>query len=273
MSANSQRLHAELVKLQLWVVAKGLKVCVVFEGRDGAGKGGVIKAITERVSPRVFRVVALPAPTEREKSQMYIQRYMRHLPAGGEIVIFDRSWYNRAGVERVMEFCSMEQVKRFLEVAPEFEKAIVESGIILIKYWLEVSPEEQTRRLEARIDDPRKIWKLSPMDLKSYSRWYDYSRARDDMFKATDTPWAPWHVVRSDDKKRARLNAISHLLSQIPYRGAAAREAGPAQAAEAARLRGAGLSIQVRPGTRLARELGSCAGATSGQKGARVARD
>ena len=210
------RLHAELVKLQLWVVAKGLRVVVVFEGRDGAGKGGVIKAIAERVSPRVFRVVALPAPTEREKSQMYIQRYMRHFPAGGEIVIFDRSWYNRAGVERVMEFCSMEQVRRFLEVAPEFEKAIVESGILLIKYWLEVSPEEQTRRLEARIKDPRKIWKLSPMDLKSYSRWYDYSRARDDMFKATDTPWVPWHVIRSDDKERARLNAISHLLSQIP---------------------------------------------------------
>ncbi|MGA8714490.1 MAG: polyphosphate kinase 2 [Roseiarcus sp.] len=212
-----KRLHAELVKLQIWVVAKGLKVCVVFEGRDGAGKGGVIKAITERVSPRVFRVVALPAPTDREKSQMYIQRYLRHFPAGGEIVIFDRSWYNRAGVERVMEFCSMEQVGRFLEVAPEFEKAIVESGILLIKYWLEVTPEEQTRRLKARINDPRKIWKLSPMDLKSYNRWYDYSRARDDMFKATDTPWAPWHVIRSDDKKRARLNAISHLLSQIPY--------------------------------------------------------
>jgi polyphosphate kinase len=212
------RLHGELVKLQMWAVDKGLKVCVVFEGRDGAGKGGVIKAITERVSPRVFRVVALPAPTEREKSQMYIQRYIRHMPAAGEIVLFDRSWYNRAGVERVMEFCSMEQVKRFLEVTPEFEKAIVESGITLIKYWLEVSEEEQTRRLEARIDDPRKIWKLSPMDLKSYSRWYDYSRARDDMFKATDTPWAPWHVVRSDDKKCARLNVISHLLSQIPYK-------------------------------------------------------
>ena len=210
-------LHSELVKLQLWVVDKGLKVCVLFEGRDGAGKGGVIKAITERVSPRVFRVVALPAPTEREKSQMYIQRYVRHMPAAGEIVIFDRSWYNRAGVERVMEFCSMDAVKRFLEVAPEFEKAIVESGILLIKYWLEVNPEEQTRRLEARISDPRKIWKLSPMDLKSYNRWYDYSRARDDMFKATDTPWAPWHVIRSDDKKRARLNAIAHLLSQIPY--------------------------------------------------------
>ena len=190
---------------------------VVFEGRDGAGKGGVIKAITERVSPRVYRVVALPAPTEREKSQMYIQRYMRHLPAAGEIVIFDRSWYNRAGVERVMEFCTHEQVKRFLELTPAVEKAIIESGIILIKYWLEVSEEEQTSRLKARIDDPRKIWKLSPMDLKSYSRWYDYSRARDDMFQATDTAWAPWHMVRSDDKRRARLNVISHLLSQIPY--------------------------------------------------------
>jgi polyphosphate kinase len=212
------RLHGELVKLQLWVVAKGLKAVIVFEGRDGAGKGGVIKAITERVSPRVYRVVALPAPTEREKSQMYIQRYMRHLPAAGEIVIFDRSWYNRAGVERVMEFCSDEQVERFFEVTPEVEKAFVESGILLFKYWLEVSPEEQTRRLEGRIDDPRKIWKLSPMDLKSYSRWYDYSRARDDVFKATDTQWAPWYVVRSDDKKRARLNTITHLLSQIPYK-------------------------------------------------------
>jgi polyphosphate kinase 2 len=211
------RLHSELVKLQLWAVHKGLKVCIVFEGRDGAGKGGVIKAIAERVSPRVFRVVALPAPTEREKSQMYIQRYIRHMPAAGEIVIFDRSWYNRAGVERVMEFCTEEQTKRFLEVTPEFEKAMVESGIQLIKYWLEVSEKEQTRRLEGRINDPRKIWKLSPMDLKSYSRWYDYSRARDDMFKATDTPWAPWHVVRSDDKQRARLNVIAHLLSQVPY--------------------------------------------------------
>ncbi|WP_036262470.1 polyphosphate kinase 2 [Methylocapsa aurea] len=211
------RVQAELVKLQLWVVHKGLKICVLFEGRDGAGKGGVIKAIADRVSPRVFRVVALPAPTDREKSQMYMQRYVPHLPAAGEIVIFDRSWYNRAGVERVMEFCSMEAVERFLGVAPEMEKAIVESGIVLIKYWLEVSPEEQTRRLEARINDPRKIWKLSPMDLKSYDRWIDYSQARDDMFKATDTPWAPWHVARSDDKKRARLNVISHLLSQIPY--------------------------------------------------------
>jgi polyphosphate kinase 2 len=211
------KLHGELVKLQLWVVAKGRKVVVVFEGRDGAGKGGVIKAITERVSPRVYRVAALPAPTEREKSQMYVQRYMRHMPAAGEIVIFDRSWYNRAGVERVMEFCTEEQVKRFLEVTPGFKKAMVASGIQVIKYWLEVSEEEQTRRLEGRIDDPRKIWKLSPMDLKSYSRWYDYSRARDDMFKATDTPWAPWYVVRSDDKERTRLNVISHFLSLIPF--------------------------------------------------------
>ncbi len=211
------RLHAELVKLQLWTVHAGLKVCIVFEGRDGAGKGGVIKAITERVSPRVFRVVALPAPTDREKSQMYVQRYIAHLPAAGEIVIFDRSWYNRAGVERVMDFCTMDQVRRFLGVVPEFEKAMVDSGIILFKYWLEVSEKEQTRRLESRINDPRKIWKLSPMDLKSYSRWYDYSRARDDMFKASDAPWAPWYVVRSDDKRRARLNVISHLLTQIPY--------------------------------------------------------
>jgi polyphosphate kinase 2 len=211
------RLHVELVKLQQWVVHKGLKVCVVFEGRDGAGKGGVIKAITERVSPRVFRVVALPAPTEREKSQMYIQRYISHLPAAGEIVIFDRSWYNRAGVERVMGFCSEDQVTRFLQLTPLVEKAFIESGIILLKYWLEVGEEEQTRRLESRIDDGRKLWKLSPMDLKSYSRWYDYSRARDDVFKATDTPWASWHIVRSDDKKRARLNTITHLLAHIPY--------------------------------------------------------
>jgi polyphosphate kinase len=212
------RLHVELVKLQEWVVSKGLKVCVVFEGRDGAGKGGTIKAITERVSPRVFRVVALPAPTEREKSQMYVQRYLPHLPAAGEIVIFDRSWYNRAGVERVMGFCTEEQVKKFLGALPLVEKAIVESGVILLKYWLEVSPEEQTRRLEARINDGRKIWKLTPMDLRSYSRWYDYSRARDDMFAATDTGFAPWFVANSDDKKRARLNIISHLLSKIPYK-------------------------------------------------------
>ena len=212
-----RKLQVELCYLQDWVKTKGLRVIIIFEGRDGAGKGGTIRALTERVSPRVFRVVALPAPSDREKSQMYIQRYIRHMPAAGEIVIFDRSWYNRAGVERVMEFCTTEQVKRFLTVTPEVEKAMVESGIILIKYWLEVSPEEQTRRLEGRIDDPRKIWKLSPMDLKSYSRWHDYSRARDDMFKATDTPWAPWYVVRSDDKRRARLNVISHLLTQIPH--------------------------------------------------------
>jgi polyphosphate kinase len=211
------KLHVELVKLQQWVVGKGLKVCVLFEGRDGAGKGGVIKAITERVSPRVFRVVALPAPTEREKSQMYIQRYLLHLPAAGEIVIFDRSWYNRAGVERVMGFCSDEQANRFLRMTPAFEKAVIESGIILLKYWLEVSEEEQTRRLESRIHDGRKIWKLSPMDLKSYNRWYDYSRARDEMFKETDTPWAPWYVVHSDDKRRARLNTITHLLKHVPY--------------------------------------------------------
>ena len=208
----------ELVKLQEWVKAKGLKVCIVFEGRDGAGKGGVIKAITERVSPRVFRVVALPAPTEREKTQMYAQRYLPHLPAAGEVVIFDRSWYNRAGVERVMGFCTEEQAKRFLEVVPLFEKMMVESGIILVKYWLEVSPEEQTRRLEGRIDDGRKIWKLSPMDLKSYDRWDDYSRARDEMFAASDTAWAPWYVAKSDDKRRARLNIITHLLGKVPHK-------------------------------------------------------
>ncbi|MCC7040280.1 MAG: polyphosphate kinase 2 [Burkholderiales bacterium] len=210
-------LHVELVKLQLWVQAKGTKVCVVFEGRDGAGKGGTIKALTERVSPRVFRVVALPAPTERERSQMYVQRYLPHLPAAGEIVIFDRSWYNRAGVERVMGFTPEDQVERFLKGLPLVEKAIVDSGVLLLKYWLEVSPEEQTRRLKARIDDGRKIWKLSPMDLRSYSRWYDYSRARDAMFAATDTAWAPWYVANSESKKRVRLNIISHLLAQIPY--------------------------------------------------------
>src|SRR6266850_1135127 len=197
------KLQAELVNLQEWVKLKGLKVVIVFEGRDGAGKGGTIKAITERVSPRVFRVIALAAPTEREKSQMYIQRYLPYLPAAGEVVIFDRSWYNRAGVERVMGFCSDEEVKKFLKAVPGVEKAIVDSGVILIKYWLEVSEQEQTRRLESRIDDGRKIWKLSPMDLKSFSRWYDYSRARDDMFEATDTGFAPWHVVHSNDKERA----------------------------------------------------------------------
>ena len=215
--AELRRLHVELVKVQEWVKHAGLKVCILFEGRDGAGKGGTIKAITERVSPRVFRVVALPAPTDREKSQIYIQRYIPHLPAAGEVVIFDRSWYNRAGVERVMGFCSEEAAKRFLAMAPLVERAFVDSGIILIKYWLEVSPDEQTRRLESRIDDGRKIWKLSPMDLKSYSRWYDYSRARDEMFQATDTAWAPWLVAISDDKKRARLNIINDLLTRIPY--------------------------------------------------------
>ena len=214
------RLHVELVKLQEWVKHAGLKVCIVFEGRDAAGKGGTIKAITERVSPRVFRVVALPSPTEREKSQMYMQRYVPHFPAGGEIVIWDRSWYNRAGVERVMGFCTEDQHQRFLRGVPWFEKGMVDNGIILIKYWLEVSPEEQTRRLTARIDDGRKVWKLTPMDLKSYSRWYDYSRARDEMFAATDTDFAPWRVARSDDKKRARLNIITHLLESIPYKQA-----------------------------------------------------
>ncbi|MHA6139466.1 polyphosphate kinase 2 [Pseudomonas mohnii] len=215
--AQLRLLHIELVKLQEWVLAKGIKVCIVFEGRDGAGKGGTIKALTERVSPRVFRVVALPAPTDREKSQMYVQRYLPHLPAAGEVVIFDRSWYNRAGVERVMGFCSEEQVKNFLKSLPLVEHAIVNSGVILLKYWLEVSEQEQTRRLEARIQDGRKIWKLSPMDLKSYSRWYDYSRARDEMFKATDTEFAPWLVANSNDKRRARLNIITDLLSRIPY--------------------------------------------------------
>jgi polyphosphate kinase 2 len=214
------KLHVELVKLQEWVKHKGLKICVVFEGRDGAGKGGTIKAITERVSPRVFRVIALPAPTEREKSQMYVQRYLPHFPAAGEIVIFDRSWYNRAGVERVMGFCTDEMAQKFLKAVPWVERAMVESGILLIKYWLEVSEAEQTRRLASRIDDGRKIWKLSPMDLKSYSRWYDYSRARDEMFAATDTDFAPWYVARTDDKKRARLNIITHLLKQIPYKEA-----------------------------------------------------
>jgi polyphosphate kinase 2 len=212
------RLHVELVKLQQWVVEKGLKVCIVFEGRDGAGKGGTIKAITERVSPRVFRVVALPTPTEREKGQMFVQRYIPHLPARGEVVIFDRSWYNRAGVERVMGFCTEEQAQKFLQAVPLVEKAIVDSGVVLLKYWLEVSPDEQTKRLESRINDGRKIWKLSPMDVKSYTAWNEYTRARDDMFAATDTDFAPWHMARSNDKKRARLNIISHLLSRIAYK-------------------------------------------------------
>ncbi len=212
-----RRLHGELVAMQEWVKRTGAKICVVLEGRDTAGKGGVIKAITERVSPRVFRVVALPAPTERERSQLFLQRYVPHLPGAGDVVLFDRSWYNRAGVERVLGFCTPEQTEQFLRTVPEVERAIVDSGVILLKYWLEVSPDEQTRRLEGRINDPRKVWKLSGLDLKSYSRWYDYSRARDEMFRTTDTAWAPWFVAQTDDKKRGRLNLISHLLSSVPY--------------------------------------------------------
>jgi polyphosphate kinase 2 len=212
------KLQAELCHLQAWVKHKGLRIMVVFEGRDGAGKGGTIRAITERVSPRVFRVVALPAPTDREKTQMYIQRYMAHFPAAGEIVIFDRSWYNRAGVEHVMGFCNEEQYESFFELCPTVEGYITKSGIVLIKYWLEVSNEEQEQRFEARVEDPRRQWKLSPMDLPSRAKWYDYSRARDRMLEATDSKHAPWHIVRSDDKKRARLNCITHLLSLIPYK-------------------------------------------------------
>jgi len=212
-----EKLQVELVKMQEWVKASGAKVCVLFEGRDTAGKGGVIKRITERVSPRVFRVVALSAPTDREKSQMYFQRYMAHLPAAGEVVIFDRSWYNRAGVERVMGFATEDQVEYFLKYTPPVEQSIIHSGVILIKYWLEVSMENQDERLRARDEDGRKIWKLTPMDLKSYSHWYDYSRARDAMFAATDTAASPWHVVDSNDKRRARLNCIAHLLSLVPY--------------------------------------------------------
>jgi polyphosphate kinase 2 len=212
-----RRLQARLCHLQDWVKFRGLRIIVVFEGRDGAGKGGTIRAITERVSPRVFRVIALPAPSDREKSQMYIQRYIEHFPAAGEIVIFDRSWYNRAGVENVMGFCTKEQYRRFLEVCPEVEKFAVDAGIQLVKYWLEVSNKEQKRRFEARINDPLRQWKLSPMDLPSRSRWYDYSHARDIMLKATDTSFAPWYILRSDDKRRARLNCIAHILRMIPY--------------------------------------------------------
>jgi polyphosphate kinase 2 len=212
-----KKLHVELVKLQLWVKAKGERIILVFEGRDAAGKGGVIKAITERVSPRVFRVIALPAPSERQKSQLFLQRYMEHFPAGGEISIFDRSWYNRAGVERVMGYCTDKEYERFMRDTPPVEREMVDIGIRLIKYWFEVSAEEQTRRFEQRIEDGRKIWKLSPMDLESHRRWYDYSRARDALFQHTDTDAAPWYVVRSDDKRRARLNCIKHFLSLIPY--------------------------------------------------------
>jgi len=218
-----RRVHAELVALQEWVKETRAKVCVVFEGRDTAGKGGTIKALTDKVTPRVFRVVALPSPTERERSQMYLQRYVPHLPAGGEVVVFDRSWYNRAGVERVMGFCSEEDAQRFLAMVPGVEQAMVDSGIILLKYWLEVGEEEQTRRLQSRIDDPRKVWKLSDMDLRSYTRWADYARCRDEMFEATDTAWAPWYVVRTDDKRRGRLNLLTHLLSQVPYKPLAPR--------------------------------------------------
>ncbi len=213
-----RKLQAELCGLQEWVKHKGLRVIVIFEGRDGAGKGGTIRAITERVSPRVFRVVALPAPSDREKTQIYLQRYMEHFPAAGEVVIFDRSWYNRAGVEHVMGFCSKEQHKLFLQRCPEVEKYVVDSDIMLIKFWLEVSDEEQKRRFEARITDPVRQWKLSPMDLPSRTKWFEYSRARDKMLEATDTKWAPWHILRSDDKKRARLNCISHLLKLIPHK-------------------------------------------------------
>ena len=212
------KLQEKLCHLQDWVKAKGLRVIVIFEGRDAAGKGGTIKAITERVSPRVFRLIALPAPSDREKSQMYLQRYIQFFPAAGEIVIFDRSWYNRAGVEHVMGFCTQEQYERFLERAPEIEQYIVEGGIILIKFWLEVGNKEQERRFKARINDPLRQWKLSTMDLPSRAKWYEYSRARDAMLDATDTKTSPWHIVRSDDKKRARLNCISHLLKQIPYK-------------------------------------------------------
>ena len=213
-----ERLQGELVKLQYWVKEKGLRVIVVFEGRDAAGKGGIIKRITERVSPRVFRVVALPTPSEREKTQVYMQRYITHYPAAGEIVLFDRSWYNRAGVERVMGFCTEEQYLGFLHYTPIFEKAITDGGILLVKYWIDVGMKEQERRFKDRIHDTRKTWKLSPMDTESYKRWYDYSRARDAMLTATDTEYAPWYIVQSDDKKRARLNCISHLLSLIPYK-------------------------------------------------------
>lgn len=213
-----RKLQVQLCHLQEWVKAEKLRIIILFEGRDAAGKGGTIKALTEKVSPRVFRVAALPAPSDREKSQLFLQRYIAHFPAGGEIVIFDRSWYNRAGVEHVMGFCTPEQHKRFLELCPQVEKFAVDGGIILIKLWLEVGMEEQQRRFEARIEDPLRQWKLSPMDTESFGRWYDYSRARDMMFEATDTKAAPWRLIRSDDKRRARLNVIAHILDTIPYK-------------------------------------------------------
>jgi polyphosphate kinase len=214
-----QKLQVELCHLQEWVKEKKLRVIVLFEGRDAAGKGGTIKAITEKVSPRVFRVVALPSPSDREKTQMFLQRYMQHFPSGGEVVIFDRSWYNRAGVEYVMGFCTADEHRRFLALCPQVEKYIADVGIILIKLWLEVGMDEQERRFKARIDDPVRQWKLSPMDIQSYRRWYDYSRARDLMLKATGSKHAPWHIIRSDDKRRARLNCIAHLLNLVPYKG------------------------------------------------------
>jgi len=213
-----RKLQTELCRLQAWVVHRGLRVVVVFEGRDAAGKGGTIKAITERVSPRVFHLVALPAPSDREKTQIYAQRYLQHFPAAGEVIIFDRSWYNRTGVEYVMEFCTKDQYKEFVQNCPKFESHITKAGIILVKFWLEVGKKEQHRRFEARIEDPLRQWKLSPMDLESYPRWYAYSRARDMMLEATDTEDAPWYIVRSDDKRRARLNCIAHFLSLIPYK-------------------------------------------------------
>jgi len=213
-----RKLQADLCRLQEWVKHKGLRAIVVFEGRDTAGKGGTIRALTERVSPRVFRVVALPAPTDREQTQMYVQRYMAHFPAAGEIVVFDRSWYNRAGIEHVMGFCSKQQYQEFLRLCPMFEKGVVDNGIQLIKIWLEVGQEEQERRMTARIEDPLRQWKLSPMDVDSWPRWYDYSRARDRMLEATDTKHAPWYILRSDDKRRARLNGLAHILRLIPYK-------------------------------------------------------
>ncbi|MEO8205704.1 MAG: polyphosphate kinase 2 [Chthoniobacterales bacterium] len=216
--AELRRLQHELVKLQLWVKRENARVVVIFEGRDAAGKGGVIKRIMEKVSPRIFRTVALSAPSEREKTQMYFQRYIHHFPAAGEIVIFDRSWYNRAGVEHVMNYCSQEEYARFLDTCADIEKGIIDSGVQLVKYWFEVSEKEQTKRFMDRLNDPLKVWKLSPMDLQSHKRWYDYSRAKDAMFAATDTKVSPWYVVPADNKREARLNCISHLLSLIPYK-------------------------------------------------------
>jgi polyphosphate kinase 2 len=245
-------LHGELVAMQEWVKASGARICIVFEGRDTAGKGGTIKRITERVSPRVFRVVALPAPTEREKSQMYMQRYVPHFPAAGEVVIFDRSWYNRAGVERVMGFCKPQETDRFLQLVPAFEKAMTDSGIVLLKYWLEVSPDEQTRRLESRIHDLRKIWKLSPMDLKSYSRWYDYSRARDAMFAATDTAWAPWYIAHTGRQETRPPQHHQPPAQPGPLQAARPPRHHPAQTPAGQRLRAAGPAPALHPDTVLA---------------------